>query len=107
MGSQGLLLNPHSQATYHQRQARFGVLSDWLRGPRAAAPRVYHHLGGGQGHARVHDQLEGCLPQAQGATAADEQSMQEGARVSEGISKDLSGKLPAVHVRTVANVRMT
>ena len=81
-------------------------MPDWLRGPRAAAPRVHHHLGGGQGDAGVHDQPEGRLSQAQGAAVRD-LSMQKGARVSEGIHEELSGKLPAVHVRPVSNVRVT
>ena len=90
-----------------QRQTRFRVLFDWLRGSRTAAPRVDHHLGGGQGDAGVHDQPEGRLPQAQGA-AGDHQPRQEGARSQpEGIPEKLPGKLPAVHVRPVPNVRLT
>ena len=89
-----------------QRQTRFRVLFDWLRGSRTAAPRVDHHLGGGQGDAGVHDQPEGRLPQAEGA-AGDDQSRQEGARGGEGIAEKLSGKLPTVHVRPVPNVRLT
>ena len=89
-----------------QGPAQPGVQSDGLREPGPPAAGVDHHLGGGEGDAGVHDQPEGRLSQAQGAAVRD-LSMQKGARVSEGIHEELSGKLPAVHVRPVSNVRVT